>query len=141
MAGGRSDPAEVSASGVLDRLGRGLRSPLVQAVVFYVLFLAVALPARALGLKEGPLLFGAALMTLFSVANPVSLIFARRFWLNLLLSIFMWFALFFAIVAIIANGGQVREEGAIFLIAFMLFPSALIAAGVVRRIRRRNAAA
>ena len=47
----------------------------------------------------------------------------------------------FGIVAIIANGGQVREEGAIFLIAFMLFPSALIAAGVVRRIRRRNAAA
>jgi hypothetical protein len=128
----------VSTAGVLDRLGRALLSPLVQAVVFYVLFLAVALPARALGLKEGPLLFGAALMTLFSVANPVSLIFVRRYWLNLLLSIVMWFVLFFAIVAIIAGAGRVRGEGAIFLIAFMLFPPALVASGIFRLRRRRR---
>ena len=129
-----------SASSLLVRLGRGLRWPFVQAVVFYVLFVAVALPARHFGVKEGPILFGAALMTLFSVANPVSLIFVRRFWLNLLLSIIVWFALFFAITATIETAGRMGDDGMIFLGAFMLFPVALLAAGIIRLVRRKQAA-
>ncbi|HSB64618.1 MAG TPA: hypothetical protein VLJ18_10655 [Thermoanaerobaculia bacterium] len=130
----------MSAPGVLDRLGRGLRSPLLQAVVFYVLFVAVALPLRSFGVKGGPLLLGAAMMTLFSLANPISLIFVPRFWLNLLLSIVVWFVLFFAIVGTIATAGQIREEGMVFLTAFMLFPFTLLTAGIIRFIRRRKAA-
>ena len=129
-----------SASSLLVRLGRGLRWPFVQAVVFYVLFVAVALPARHFGVKEGLILFGAALMTLFSVANPVSLIFVRRFWLNLLLSIIVWFALFFAITATIETAGRMGDDGMIFLGAFMLFPVALLAAGIIRLVRRKQAA-
>ena len=62
-----------------------------------------------------------------------------RFWLNLLLSVVMWFALLFAIVATIETAGRMREDGMIFLGAFMIFPVALLAAGIIRLIRGRQA--
>jgi hypothetical protein len=125
------------AARFLDRLGRGLRSPLVQALVLYAAFAVLAFGSRTLGFTFGPIMFGAALMTLFSIANPVSLVFVKRFWLNLFLSVLVWFALFLAITATIETGGRMREDGMIFLGAFTIFPVALFAAGIIRLVRRK----
>jgi hypothetical protein len=128
------------SSVIFERLGRGLRYPIVQAVVMYVGFLATALPARAFGMAEGPILIGAAFLTLFSVANPISLVFVPRFWVNLVLSILAWFGLFLALTGTIESLRHMGDDGMVFLGAFMIFPVALLAAGILRLARRRSAA-
>ena len=125
---------------ILERLGRALRYPIVQAAVMYLAFLATALPARAFGMAEGPILIGAALQTLFSIANPISLVFVPRFWLNLVLSIVAWLGLFAALSGTIESFRHMGDDGMIFLGAFMIFPVALVAAGILRLARRRTAA-
>ena len=101
----------------------------------YVGFLATALPARAFGMAEGPILIGAAFLTLFSIANPISLVFVPRFWLNLVLSIVAWFGLFLALSGTIESFRHMGDDGMIFLGAFMIFPVALLAAGILRLAR------
>lgn len=122
----------------LERLGRGLRNPLLQAVAIYLVFLAAALAGRAAGQKELPILAGAAVFTFYSFASPVSLVFAKRFWLGLLLVLVAWFALFIAITTTIESWRRMREDGMVFLAAFMIFPVMLVTAGIVRLIRRRS---
>lgn len=123
----------------LERLGRGLRNPLLQALALYLVFLAASLAGRAAGQKEIPILAGAAVFTFYSFACPVSLIFAPRFWLGLFLSIVAWFVLFVAISQTVDSWSRMREDGMVFLLAFMVFPVALVAAGLARLIRRRIA--
>jgi hypothetical protein len=123
---------------VLERLGRSLRNPLLQALAVYLVFLAAALAGRAAGQKGIPILVGAAVFTFYSFACPVSLVFAPRFWLGSFLSVVAWLALFVAISQTLESWGRMREDGMVFLAAFMVFPVALFGAGIARLLRGRR---
>jgi hypothetical protein len=123
---------------LLDRLGRSMKNPVMQALALYLVFLAAAFAGTAAGQKEIPILVGAALFTLYSLTNPFALVFARRFWLSLVLSIAAWFVLFVALGATIDSFKHMGDDGMVFLGAFMVFPVALAGAGIARLIRRRS---
>ena len=125
----------------LDRLGRALVSPPAQAVLLYVLFLGASLTLRPFA-RESPLLLGAAALTFFSIAAPLALVFVPRFGLRLVFAVVVWLLLFMAILGTCqALMGRVGDDAMVFLGAFMVFPVALIAAGVLRLVRSRRAGA
>jgi hypothetical protein len=122
------------------RVGRALLNPLGQALAFYAAFLPVALVARLAGAQAGPLLAAAAFQTLFSVVNPATLVFAPRFWIALLLSPVAWLLLFGALAITVDAIEPMREGAMVFLGAMMVFPPALLVAGIVRLVRRGRVA-
>ncbi len=126
-------------SAALDRLGRALRSPLGQAVLVYGVFLAVSLLARGAA-PESPLLVGAAALTFYSVASPLALVFLPRFFLGLVLGVVSWVVLFVAMGATCQGLMPPRAlEGAmVFLLPMMVYPVALLAAGIARLAFRRR---